>query len=172
MSGSSIVSEWIEFIMSDNQLTYCGFPADYQVVECDDCDWSSENDYVFNLMSCPSCGEPTHIRTSYKALCSKNCGVVYFDGYDGVESVCECGGGGEPTEDQRTVVTKSFLGAYKRGREDFRQSGKHAICPYQDKRGGRFGQVTTFSRAFQRFWQEGFKDEQSGDIDRYKAEKP
>jgi len=53
---------------------------------------------------------------------------------------------------------KAFFSAYKRGRRAFDLYGDSAVCPYPETRGGQYGQVVTFSRAFQKYWREGIED--------------
>lgn len=65
------------------------------------------------------------------------------------------------------MTAKHFYGAYKKGRKAFQADGDSAVCPYQDKRGGRYNHIVTFSRAFIAYWFEGFEDAQAGRPDRY-----
>ncbi len=48
---------------------------------------------------------------------------------------------------------KCFLAAFRRGVKDASE-GRHA-CPYRDKRGGRYANIVTFSRAYQHYWRAG-----------------
>ena len=49
-----------------------------------------------------------------------------------------------------------------KGRVAFRENGENAKSPYPETRGGKYNHVVTFSRAFQKFWHEGFNDEKTG----------
>lgn len=51
---------------------------------------------------------------------------------------------------------KAFAAAYRKGYQAYVEKGAHARCPYFDYRGGRHGQVITFSRAFQKYWWDGY----------------
>lgn len=68
-----------------------------------------------------------------------------------------------------TILAKNFFAAYQRGRSAFRQQGHLATCPYADIRCGQHGQIPTFSRAFQRYWREGFEDQSYNKADRYRS---
>lgn len=59
------------------------------------------------------------------------------------------------------IHNKAFLGAYRKGRKAYELEGAEAQCPYPDKRGGIYDHVITYSRAFQKYWREGFEDAQS-----------
>lgn len=50
-------------------------------------------------------------------------------------------------------TSRAMLAAYRKGRA----AKPGDPCPYFDHRGGRHGQVTTWSRAFQGYWYEGLK---------------
>jgi len=63
-------------------------------------------------------------------------------------------------------MNKTFLSAYKKGRKAFLENGTKAICPYLDKR-GEYRNNITFSRAFQKYWYEGFEDEKANLPTRY-----
>lgn len=55
------------------------------------------------------------------------------------------------------TANKAFQGAYRKGREA-RIRGKAKIPPYTDKKCGRHDHIPTFSRAFRRYWCEGWED--------------
>ncbi len=55
-------------------------------------------------------------------------------------------------------MNRAFYGAYQKGYQAYQQQGQGARCPYVDKRAGRHDHIVTFSRAFTRYWQEGFSD--------------
>jgi hypothetical protein len=61
----------------------------------------------------------------------------------------------------------AFFGAYLKGYHAFEEQGAGARCPYPDYRGGAHLQVVTFSRAFQKYWYEGFEDAQAKKVPRY-----
>lgn len=61
-----------------------------------------------------------------------------------------------------------WVGAYRKGREAYRDGKGLGDCPYSDRR-TRNGKVT-FSRAFQGRWHEGWWDERGGVRDRYTSE--
>lgn len=63
-------------------------------------------------------------------------------------------------------TSRAFMATYRRGREAAKL-GKPRQSPYADLRGGRFGQVTTWSRAFMGYWYDGYDDEKAGKPDRY-----
>ncbi|MCK4958032.1 MAG: hypothetical protein KAT00_01500 [Planctomycetes bacterium] len=68
-------------------------------------------------------------------------------------------------------MNRAFLGAYNKGRLAFRDSEDAAVCPYPDKRCGKYDHIVTFSRAFQTYWREGFEDEKAGLPMRYPIDK-
>lgn len=68
--------------------------------------------------------------------------------------------GRKATKDKTT--NKAFISAYKRGQQAFRDGTRREDCPYQDKRGGRYDHVITFSRTFRQFWFSGFDDAEQG----------
>lgn len=53
--------------------------------------------------------------------------------------------------------SKAFVGAWRKGRLAAIEGKSLADCPYPDRRGGEHGQVITFSRAFRKFWRDGFE---------------
>ena len=57
---------------------------------------------------------------------------------------------------------KAFIGAYRKGRRARREGRALGACPYPDRRGGRYGEQVTFSRAFQNWWHAGWRDEALG----------
>lgn len=63
-------------------------------------------------------------------------------------------------------MNKAFLAAYNKGRTAFEKMGDLAVCPYADKR-GNYRNNTTFSRAFQNYWHEGFQDKKNKLSNRY-----
>ena len=67
-------------------------------------------------------------------------------------------------------ITPAFYRAYMRGREDL-EAGK-TVCPYAETRGGKHGNVTTFSRAFMRYWREGWTDARDKAEVRYAKREP
>ena len=62
---------------------------------------------------------------------------------------------------ERNQLSPHFFGAYKKGRLAYLAEGDKAVCPYLETRGGKYRHVVTFSRAYQKFWHEGFQDEKS-----------
>ena len=56
----------------------------------------------------------------------------------------------------------AFWGAYLKGWEALRGSR----CPYPDCRAGEHHHVITYSRAFRRFWSEGY-DDRGKNVSRY-----
>jgi ribosome modulation factor len=50
---------------------------------------------------------------------------------------------------------RGFIGAFKKGYQA-RQESKPRVPPYQDKRGGRFDHIVTYSRAFRKYWLDGW----------------
>jgi hypothetical protein len=69
-------------------------------------------------------------------------------------------------------INPSFFSAYRRGRRAYEFCGDAAVCPYKDKRTGQHGHITTFSRAYRRYWSEGLEDERNGSPDRYRRKSP
>jgi hypothetical protein len=68
-------------------------------------------------------------------------------------------------------TTAALFGAYRKGRKAA-QEGRPASSPYTDKRGGRYNNVVTFSRAFMRMWHEGYEDQIAGLPERYQIRPP
>lgn len=67
-------------------------------------------------------------------------------------------------------ISRQFYSAYCRGRRCFQEGT--TINPYSDIRAGRHGQVVTFSRAFARYWREGYEDAATGTPPRYAPQQP
>jgi len=65
-------------------------------------------------------------------------------------------------------TNRAFLSAYMKGRAAFSTSGDAAINPYPDHR-NHYRNGNTFSRAFRRFWLDGFRDAQAGNPIAYTA---
>lgn len=63
-------------------------------------------------------------------------------------------------------TSRGFLSVYRKGREAAK-NGQARKSPYADKRGGCFQHVITWSRSFQKYWLEGFDDENGRLPDRY-----
>lgn len=57
-------------------------------------------------------------------------------------------------------MSKALEGAKRKGREARAAGLPESACPYEDKRGGRHGQIITYSRAFIRAWLEGWRGEE------------
>ena len=65
------------------------------------------------------------------------------------------------------LTSGAFFGTYQKGRKAARNGQPKSACPYEDKRGGRFSHIITYSRSFISFWEDGLDDETSGKPDRY-----
>jgi hypothetical protein len=57
---------------------------------------------------------------------------------------------GEPT------TNRAFLGAYRKGQQAQTDGLPISACPYRETRGGKKNNVITYSRAFRRYWQDGW----------------
>ena len=69
------------------------------------------------------------------------------------------------------IIAKHFYGAYKRGRAAYaKEKQSYEECPYPDYRGGRYGNIITYSRAFRRYWYKGWQDAEQNKPDRYAEE--
>jgi len=55
------------------------------------------------------------------------------------------------------TANRAFKGAYRKGYQA-RIDGKSNLPPYPDKRAGRREHITTYSRAFRKYWLEGWQD--------------
>ena len=53
--------------------------------------------------------------------------------------------------------SKAFIGAWRKGRQAALDGRSLMDCPYPDRRCGPFGRVVTFSRAYRKFWRDGFE---------------
>ena len=53
---------------------------------------------------------------------------------------------------------RAFKSAWWSGVYAFRTGKAITECPYSDLRGGRNGYIITWSRAFRRFWTQGYRD--------------
>jgi hypothetical protein len=53
--------------------------------------------------------------------------------------------------------SRALAGAWRKGRQAALDGRTLADCPYPDRRAGVHGQVVTFSRAFRRWWRDGFE---------------
>ncbi len=53
--------------------------------------------------------------------------------------------------------SKAFRSAWHKGRAAALEGFSLADCPYPDRRAGEHRQVVTFSRAFRKFWRDGFE---------------
>lgn len=65
------------------------------------------------------------------------------------------------------LTSRAFVGAYRKGRLAAMEGKSRFTCPYPDYRAGRRGNITTYSRTFQRVWREGWDDAQAGRNERY-----
>lgn len=70
-----------------------------------------------------------------------------------------------------TKTGKAFFGAYRKGRAAF-ELGNPKRAPYEDLRGGKYGQVTTYSRSFIKFWNDGWEDAKKELPERYFTKEP
>jgi hypothetical protein len=50
---------------------------------------------------------------------------------------------------------RGFLGAFRKGAQA-RKDAKPRRSPYPDHRGGKYGNIITYSRAFIKYWQDGW----------------
>ena len=66
-------------------------------------------------------------------------------------------------------TSRAFLGAYRKGRQAAADGKAPHQCPYDDLRGGKRGNIITYSRTFRRMWHQGFHDERRGFGQRYCA---
>ena len=53
--------------------------------------------------------------------------------------------------------SKALVGAWREGRAAALDGRRLSDCPYRDKRAGCHGHVVTFSRAFRKWWRDGFE---------------
>jgi hypothetical protein len=53
------------------------------------------------------------------------------------------------------ALNRAFIGAWRKGWQAA-ETGAARHSPYADRRSGKYGNVITFSRGFQRFWFEGY----------------
>jgi hypothetical protein len=53
--------------------------------------------------------------------------------------------------------SRALVGAWRKGRAAAIAGKTLADCPYPDRRCGPFGRVVTFSRAFRKWWRDGFE---------------
>lgn len=53
---------------------------------------------------------------------------------------------------------RAFQGAYRKGWEARRSGEPLTANPYPDYMAGRYAHVTTWSRAYRRYWADGWKD--------------
>jgi hypothetical protein len=53
--------------------------------------------------------------------------------------------------------SKALASAWRKGRAAALEGRTMADCPYADRRGGEHRQVVTFSRAFRKWWRDGFE---------------
>lgn len=56
-----------------------------------------------------------------------------------------------------TTKNRAFLSAYMKGFNAGAGGAKRSSCPYDDHR-GNYHEMVTFSRAFIRYWMEGYDD--------------
>ena len=52
---------------------------------------------------------------------------------------------------------RALVGAWHKGRAAAIAGSTLDDCPYPDRRAGEHGQIVTFSRAFRKWWRDGFE---------------
>ena len=53
--------------------------------------------------------------------------------------------------------SRAFVGAWRKGRGAALEGKSLLDCPYPDRRAGARNHIVTFSRAFRKYWRDGFE---------------